>query len=259
MVMAHFRLNVACFTAIVRAGTTFEGHLAAPLAASVAEQYPEASPQVIGDALLAALSAEDVALSEMACVRDYSAPCPIDWMDVGDGGTCVAPDAYEGPCGESVDYRGLSAHEKMLAASRCGAAFPCVDGCTPDYSAVCPAGWSEASGVCEAPADYSGPCVGKKGFGVVNAIGKSIFANTCAVHWPCRPQRSHTSLGSAIQKCSMDFGAACPEAWSSHGGLCIAPRDYKGACPIAGSFGNYDETEKSAIAEACGAPWPCRG
>ena len=184
---------------------SFEASSSAPLAITIAEQFPQASQVIVGDALRAALVAEDIPLAEASCVRDYSVPCPVDWVDVGDGGTCLAPNAYVGPCGDSIDYRGLSVHEKMLTAFRCGAAFPCVDSCTPDYSAVCPVGWSESVSGCEAPADYTGPCVGKKSLALVNALGKSMFANMCAVQWPCWQPRARVSMGVADKQCSEDF------------------------------------------------------
>ena len=233
--------------------------LAAPLATTVAEQFPEASQVMVGDALRAALLAEGVPLAEASCVRDYSVPCPVDWVDAGDGGTCLAPNAYAGPCGESIDYRGLSVHEKMLTASRCGAAFPCVDGCTHDYSVVCPVGWSESVGGCEAPADYTGPCVGKKNFGFVNSAGKSMFASACAVQWPCRQPRASASLGVGDRQCVADLAAACPEGWVLRGLVCHAPQDYAGPCPIALEFGKYTDSEKSIFAKECIAHWPCRG
>ena len=238
---------------------SFEASSSAPLAITIAEQFPKASQVIVGDALRAALVAEDIPLAEASCVRDYSVPCPVDWVDVGDGGTCLAPNAYVGPCGDSIDYRGLSVHEKMLTAFRCGAAFPCVDSCTPDYSAVCPVGWSESVSGCEAPADYTGPCVGKRSLALVNALGKAMFANMCAVQWPCRQPRARVSMEVADAQCSEDFASACPAGWSSRGAICIAPHDYRGPCPVAGKFGDYADGEKRAVAEACGLSWPCRG
>ena len=238
---------------------SFEASSSAPLAITIAEQFPKASQVIVGDALRAALVAEDIPLAEASCVRDYSVPCPVGWVDVGDGGTCLAPNAYVGPCGDSIDYRGLSVHEKMLTAFRCGAAFPCVDSCTPDYSAVCPVGWSESASGCDAPADYTGPCVGKTRFAHVNALGKSKFARTCAAQWPCRQPRARVSTEVGDKECLEDFAPACPAGWSSHGAICIAPHDYRGPCPVAGKFGDYADGEKRAVAEACGLSWPCRG
>ena len=102
------------------ARASVDGFTSAPLATAIAEQFPEASGVIVGDALRAALVAEGVPLSEALCVRDYSVPCPVGWVDAGDGGTCLAPDSYVGPCSESINFRGLPAYEKMLAASRCG-------------------------------------------------------------------------------------------------------------------------------------------
>ena len=237
---------------------SIDGFTSVPLAVAVAEQFPEASNVIVGDALREALVAEGVPLSDALCVRDYSVPCPMGWVDAGDGGTCLAPDAYAGPCSESVDFRGLPVHEKMVAASRCGAAFPCAEDCAPDFAAVCPVGWSESLGVCEAPADYTGPCVGRKSFASVNAIGKSQFANACAVRWPCRQPRGSASAGVVGQQCSPDFASACPDGWASRGSVCIAPPHYQGPCPVAGRFGEYSPEEKHAFADACGSPWPCK-
>ena len=253
-----FRLSCAFVSLNSFAGAAIDGFASAPLAAAVAEQFPEASGVIVGDALRAALVAEGLPLSEALCLRDYSAPCPMGWVDVGDGGTCLAPDAYTGPCSESVDFRGLPAHEKMLAASRCGAAFRCAEDCTPEFDAVCPVGWSESLGVCEAPADYTGPCVGRKGFASINAIGKALFANACAVRWPCRRPRGSAPTGVVDQQCSADFAAACPEGWALHESLCVAPSHYQGPCPVAGRFREYSSGEKVAIADACGSPWSCK-
>ena len=218
LIVRMVRLGSICvsFHVLACSGAAVGARSSAPLADAISEQFPQASQVIVADALSEALVAEEVPLSEAGCVRDYSAPCPLGWVDVGDGGTCLAPDAYAGPCGESVDYRGLSAHEKMLAASRCGAAFPCINGCTADYSVLCPVGWSESLGICEAPADYAGPCVGKKGFASVNAVGKSKFANMCAVQWPCRQASS-------------------------------------GACLVESRLGKLTDVEKRAVAKACGA------
>ena len=100
-----FRLGFAIVSLTSFAGAAADGLTSAPLAAAVAEQFPEASNVIIGDALRAALVAEGVPLSDALCVRDYSVPCPMGWVDAGDGGTCLAPDAYAGPCSESVDWR----------------------------------------------------------------------------------------------------------------------------------------------------------
>lgn len=40
--------------------------------------------------------------SRSACPIDWTAPCPADWYNVGDGRLCLAPTAYKGGCATSV-------------------------------------------------------------------------------------------------------------------------------------------------------------
>ena len=228
---------------------------AGPLMQALAQQFPDAPGQALADALQSALQVEGVPLAEAACERDYGAPCPLGWVDAGDGGTCSAPLGYDGPC-LSLDLRGLPADEKMRAAAQCDAVFPCVAGCTADYSKPCPGDWVETEeGSCVAPMTYIGPCVGRMDFRRMGAHGKAAFANSCGVRWPCR--RPLSRVVARAKDCAIDFTASCPEGWSVRRGLCVAPADYVGPCPAASSLSDYTEAEKTAFARACGASWPC--
>lgn len=40
--------------------------------------------------------------SRSACPIDWTAPCPADWYNVGDGRLCLAPTTYKGGCATSV-------------------------------------------------------------------------------------------------------------------------------------------------------------
>ena len=94
----------------------------------------------IANSLGKSLGIEGVPLSDVACVRDYSAACPEEWSDQGDGETCSAPMYYQGPCSNDLNFATLTPAEKRAKASACGSQFPCVDSCTMDFSSQCPDG-----------------------------------------------------------------------------------------------------------------------
>ena len=211
------------------------------------------------DATVDALRSEGVPLSESQCVRDYNAPCPTGWKDLGDGGSCAAPVAYDGPCGGELSFKGLAAHEKMQLADSCGVSFACAGACAADYAQPCPDGWAaDAVGACAAPADYIGPCIGGKDFGQYAEADKAAFETACDVRWACRRPWSESRPPSAAQTCAADFEASCPRDWSSRNGVCIAPPSYSGPCAVFASFGGYSAEEKRVVADHCGAPWPCQ-
>ena len=229
---------------------------------AMAAQFPNASAAslrtALSDALAQAMLAEGLPGSELQCARDYNSPCPLGWVDRANGGVCDAPVSYEGPCGSSLDFGGLAAHQKMALAHSCVVAFACGGACTPDYSEACPVGWSVgAAGVCLAPAEYAGPCVGQKDFGQYVWADKLGFESECAVRWPCRTPWSNAQRPEAAETCAADFSQPCPHGWSSRGGACIAPASYAGPCAIAWSTDGYKTEEKRAMSEACDAPWPC--
>ena len=192
---------------------------AGPLMQALAREFPNASKWALAGALRSALQVEGVPLSEAACERDYGAPCPLGWLDAGNGGTCSPPLGYDGPCA-SIDVRGSSAFGKMRAAAECEAVFPCSAGCTADYSKLCPGEWLEAEeGPCVAPATYDGPCVGSRDFSHMGTHGKAAFAAVCGVQWPCR--RPSSSGVGASRDCAVDFAASCPEARSMRRGFAL--------------------------------------
>ena len=231
----------------------------------VAARFPKASDVMLRTALSAsvaqALEAEGMPASEGQCVRDYNAPCPLGWIDHGDGGTCAAPITYDGPCGNSLDFKGMAAHEKMSLAESCGVAFACVGACVADFAQTCPQGWSlDSTSHCAAPRSYAGPCVGRKDFARFAWADKAVFETTCAVRWPCRLARSAAGKPSASPSCDADYSQDCPLGWASvaESKMCVAPSAYNGFCSLAWPAGMYTAEEKRAIAENCGARWPCR-
>ena len=211
------------------------------------------------DATAAALRAEGLPLAEAQCVRDYNAPCPTGWVDLGDGGSCAAPVSYDGPCGGELSFKGLAAHEKMQLADSCGVSFACAGACTADFAEPCPDGWAVGtSGACVAPAAYAGACVGSKSFAQHVAADKAAFEVACGVRWVCRRPWSESRRPSDAHDCVADFAGPCPRDWSSRSGVCVAPASYSGPCAVLASFGGYSAEEKRVFASHCGAPWRCQ-
>lgn len=205
-----------------------------------------------------ALLAEGLPESEAQCVRDYNNPCPLGWIDSGDGGTCAAPVSYNGPCGSSLDFRGFAGHEKMRLAHACGAVFACVGACTADFSHICPDGWStNAVGICVAPAGYQGPCVGEKDFANLGWLDKAVLESTCDVRWPCRRAWSMSRRPAPADTCVADYTQLCPLGWVARAGTCVAPASYSGPCAVAWAFEDYSAEEKHVVSETCGVSWPC--
>merc|ERR1711972_413881 len=106
-------------------------------------------------------------LGSKSCDRDYSAPCPENFVSIGFvmGGqneSCAASRQYAGPCGsEPYVFASMSAQSKARWSELCEAYWPCLS-CERDYEAGCPKEWSRVgSGLTCAPAaSYRGPCRG---------------------------------------------------------------------------------------------------
>ena len=211
-----------------------------------------------GLAMSRALAAEGLRGVDADRSRDYNAPCPSGWLDRGDGDACDAPVSYDGPCGGTLHFGGLAAHEKMDLAHSCGVVFDFVGACTADFSKPCPVGWRVgASGWCIAPSDYEGPCVRRKTFASMVAADKAWFENVCVVQWPCRVSWSSSLRPSAPDACKEDFSTPCPRTWAESSGLCLAPAAYDGPCSVAWAAAAYTAEEKLVVSRNCGSPWPC--
>lgn len=247
----------------VSMGSSFLSSTTEPaLVQKVAGMFPNTSLPAIRAAADVAMShalfAHGFRAGEAGHVRDYNAPCPSGWSDHGDGDACDAPVSYDGPCGGTLHFGGLAAHEKMDIAKSCGIAFARLDGCAADFSAPCPVGWRlEGSGVCSAPVAYAGPCVRRKDFASLVAADKAWFQDVCGVQWPCRASWSSVLRPSAADACKEDFAKPCPSTWAESTGVCMAPAAYEGPCSVALAATAYTAEEKAAVSRYCGAPWPC--
>ena len=58
------------------------------------------------------------------CARNHDTLCPEGWSE-GVGGSCNAPDAYDGPCMAFAYFGGLSDNDKIGYERRCLVCWPC--------------------------------------------------------------------------------------------------------------------------------------
>ena len=164
------------------------------LAEKVGKSHPDQPMSAVEydlmDALQSSAKNEGLPMHDLVCTRDYSACCPEGWVEVGNGGSCLAPIEYTGNCPAKMSYAGLTPLEKSLQALGCNAFFSCLGSCTKDYEQLCPDGWTaEAGGACTAPESYAGRCVRRQVFGAFNELQKASWASSCGVSWPCRAGR----------------------------------------------------------------------
>lgn len=114
-----------------------------------------------------------------------------------------------------------------------------------DYAAKCPEGWTVASGLCQAPLSYRGPCAAVESIKDDTISMKQQFAVKCAVAWPC------------LQSCVPDYSVTCPENWlDMGGGVCEAPPTYDYHCLKRARMVN--NKFKRDFAAECSVRWPCQ-
>lgn len=168
----------------------------------------EAAATEAAEAAYAAASEQAAKLLHAGgCPRDYSGSCPSGWSEAG--GACEPAGNYNGPCAAGA------VGNKEEFAVKCRASWPCA-ACTRDYSG-CPAGWSEADGLCTAPASYKGACSTAMDFSGFGGKQKAELAAMCGYAFPCASEgasfmqkktRSNRDLGAAIGAAIKDTGAS---------------------------------------------------
>lgn len=133
-----------------------------------------------------------------AYISNYEAACPDGWTV--DGGDCVAPATYSGPCVGRKSFTGFNFLEKASWGAACGIAWPrrsagatrnegfAKKSCAADHNSPCPSGWSldGDSGTCRASTDYHGSCSYYQQFQHFSVQQKDEFAARCNVQWPCQ-------------------------------------------------------------------------
>ena len=203
---------------------------------------PEVSRVVAeGNALAAAKVVDD----RDTCSRDWEAPCPSGWLQVGNA-HCVAPASYAGGCPRMQSFNGQSLTARLKFANVCDAQWPCATDCTSgiDFD-HCPAGWADdGDGYCSATGSI-GNCLTSYKFSVMSISQKEQLASVCGFAWPCRGN------------CDENYDAPCPEGWTSIGDECVGPRTYAGDCDFSFTTKGMTQAQKQAFAESCGVRFPC--
>lgn len=109
-----------------------------------------------------------------------------------------------------------------------------------------PTNWSRTQRICVPSEDYQGPCWSEVDFSNRSVAQLQEWAKKCGTRWKCD------------QHCERNIPSLCPEGWNFIGqGVCIAPSDYRGPCPLAGDFAGWTPCQKSLYARKCGVRWPC--
>jgi len=189
---------------------------------------------------------------EDACEPDYSAPCPLNWLDMGNS-ICEAPLEYDQNCLKRV--RMADERFKRDFAIECGLRWPCLRECAQDFGQPCPKDWYEVEdGVCEAArGSYDGACLS-----FANLLGfanqeKAHYAALCNVEFPC-------VSASANAECE-PTDAPCPKGWghkgSVNGGVCYSV-EYEGPCRPIVFTESLAAIGKLKFMEECNVVWECK-
>lgn len=230
----------------------------------LAKEFPDEAAdtlkKVLGQALDVAAAQEVVPKQDLTCERNYRTLCPQRWVDAGDGETCLAPIDYAGPCSKFIKYGNMTPAAKSQRALECGTEFTCIGEAPQDAAKTCPMSWNEdLDHSCVAPADYMGPCVGRKSFAGFSTEEKASWGRSCGVSWPARKtlEELRSKRAEARQSCLKDYSFPCPEGWMSDGHHCSSPSAYEGQCGTAVRT-TLSLAQKKALEKVCTAPWPCK-
>jgi CPW-WPC domain-containing protein len=115
--------------------------------------------------------------------RDYEA-CPAGWTLLKDG-FCRRASTAPSQCPGLYNFAAMDIVQKQELALVCGLIWNCRESCKRDFSATCPEGWDEISGLCIAPPTYAGLCGYSLNTSTLDEVQKQIFASKCAVQFPC--------------------------------------------------------------------------
>jgi CPW-WPC domain-containing protein len=134
--------------------------------------------------------------------RNYDG-CPTGWTSRGNG-FCQGAMSGQAACGNLYKMDNINIGEKQELARSCGFNWPCEHACEQDYTQDCPKEWSNAFGLCVAPATYAGSC----GFSVnttgMTANQKHDFAVKCETKFACTADSNGPSAGGSSDVISSD-------------------------------------------------------
>ena len=202
---------------------------------------PEVSRVVAEGNALAAMKVVD---DNDTCNRNWKAPCPTGWLQVGNS-HCSAPASYTGGCPRMQSFEGHSLAARLKFADDCDAQWPCATACVSgtDFD-NCPTGWADVGdGYCSSPGATK--CLPSYKFSAMSIAQKEEFSFVCGFEWPC-----HSA-------CTEDYQASCPEGWMSVGDECMGPSTYAGECDFSFTTKGMSAAQKQALAESCGVRFPC--
>ena len=202
---------------------------------------PEVSRVVAeGNSLAAAKIVDD----RGACKRNFDAPCPSGWLQLGSA-HCAAPASYAGGCPRMQTFDGRSLIAKVKFANDCDAPWPCATDCAAgvDFDS-CPEGWTDnGDGYCSSSG--ASTCLPSYKFSAMSISQKEELASVCGFEWPCRGA------------CDENYDAPCPEGWASIGDECVGPLTYAGDCDFSFTTKGMTNAQKQALAGSCGVRFPC--
>ncbi|KAF8819387.1 cpw-wpc domain-containing protein [Cardiosporidium cionae] len=139
---------------------------------------------------------------------------------------------------------------------------PDEEGCSFDYSELCPAGWVNMGDgrKCNAPFTYTGNCNKVEDLSDMTPLEKYSFAKKCEAAWPCLNQCEQNFQSGACSAVVLMLHrrSNCPENWELlSNGVCAADNKYSGPCVRKKSFLNFESYEKKKWGEICNVRWPC--
>ncbi|ETW29882.1 hypothetical protein PFFCH_02655 [Plasmodium falciparum FCH/4] len=181
------------------------------------------------------------------CEINYSKLCPEDWIDMGDGISCLSPLHYKGPCEKKVIFKNASAKSKYNFSINCNVSWPCSKICIEDFSKKCPENWIHniENNTCEAPKNYAGKCIRQKNFDHYSQSEKKVWTQICDINWSCYDK-------------NYNFNILCPLNWKNNpdNKTCSAPISYMGPCSNILYLYNFSDKEKITISHICNVEWP---
>lgn len=68
------------------------------------------------------------------CTQNFDSQCPAGWA-TGDGGMCLAPSSYAGPCDYGLNTTLMDASQKAAFGLKCATDWPCTNGAAAEGSA----------------------------------------------------------------------------------------------------------------------------
>ncbi|GFE54729.1 CPW-WPC family protein, putative [Babesia ovis] len=107
---------------------------------------------------------------------DWSADCPLGWSLEDDNVCTQNSDQNMGTCGNKMKFGSIN--DKRQKAKLCNLVWPIK---ADTVESQCPLGWRQdaATGLCLAPASYTGPCQLRMDFSKYSTHDKAIWAHAC--------------------------------------------------------------------------------